>query len=82
MKQFTNEQKLYVFNSLEPRAESIMDMVRQNPDKRWDNEIKELELIKSIFVYMIDETEMVTGVITVPKSQMEDVTQMVKENNL
>ena len=55
MKQFTEEQKLYVFHSLEPRAEAIMEMVRDNPEIRWDNHIKELELIKTIFEDMVDD---------------------------
>ena len=71
MKQFTDKEKGYVFRYLEPRADAIMDMVRQNPNERFDNEIRELEVIKSILEKMIDN-ETITGVITQPKSQLED----------
>jgi hypothetical protein len=72
MKPFTEEQKMYIFRSLEPRGNAIMNMVTQRPDLCWDNNIKELELIRDILGCLIDEEETIKGVITAPKSQLED----------
>jgi hypothetical protein len=83
MKKLTELQKQYIYTSLDPRANAIMNMVDKRPDLCWDAQIEELELIKSIFEYMVDDEEMTAGVITVPKSQLEDAiefaTQMVQQ---
>lgn len=55
MKQLTEEQKGYVFRTLQPRAEAIMNLKIQRPDLCWDTNIEELALIKTIFEDMIGE---------------------------
>jgi len=72
MKQLTELQKQYIYISLDPRANAIMNMVDKRPDLCWDAQIEELEVIKSIFEWMVQDEEMTEGVITVPKSQLED----------
>ena len=88
MKQLNDEQVKYIFRSLEPRAEALMEMIRIKPDLNWNTQINELSLIKHILEDLIDEEvpETVTGVLTTPKSQLQDAiefaTKYCEQNNL
>lgn len=75
--ELTNEQKQYIYTFIGPRSDAIMDMVKQNPNERFDNEIKELELIKNIIKVFVDKK--IRGVITAPKTKesIEVVTEIV-----
>jgi hypothetical protein len=81
MKQLNDEQVKYIFRTLEPRAEALMEMVRQRPDLNWNAQITELSLIKHILEDLIDEEvpETVTGVLTTPSKEPRPIAELVME---
>jgi hypothetical protein len=81
MKQLNDEQVKYIFRSLEPRAEALMEMIRIKPDLNWNTQINELSLIKHILEDLIDEEvpETVTGVLTTPLKEPRDIDETYRE---
>jgi hypothetical protein len=80
----TSKEKHIIVQRLDIYADTLMSIMSEDTNGEHRLYIEDLELIKSIFQKMLEEDELITGVLTKPKSQLEDAiefaTQMCKKN--